>query len=124
MKPANPRILTINGGSSSIKFTLYLIGEPLARTLAGKIDRIGLSGMNLTFSDMPQGQQNSRSVEAEDHHSAANFLIDWLAQHVGLTHVMAVGHRVVHGMQHTEPECVSQALLDMLRFLTHRDQAF
>jgi acetate kinase len=121
MKPANPCILTINGGSSSIKFALYLIGGPLARTLAGKIDRIGLSGTNLTFSDTPQGQQNSRSVEAKDHHSTANFLIDWLEQQVGLTHVMAVGHRVVHGMQHTEPEHVSQALLDELHRISSYD---
>ena len=31
MKPADPRILTINGGSSSIKFALYQMGEPLKR---------------------------------------------------------------------------------------------
>ena len=35
MKPANPRILTINGGSSSIKFALYKVGEPLKRRLYG-----------------------------------------------------------------------------------------
>ena len=27
MKPANPRILTINGGSSSIKFALFDAGD-------------------------------------------------------------------------------------------------
>jgi acetate kinase len=42
MKPANPRILTINGGSSSIKFALYHVEEPLKRWLYGKVDRIGL----------------------------------------------------------------------------------
>ena len=51
MKPANPRILTINGGSSSIKFALYQVGKPLKRGLYGKVDRIGLSGTNLTFND-------------------------------------------------------------------------
>ena len=29
MKPAKPRILTINGGSSSIKFALFEAGAPL-----------------------------------------------------------------------------------------------
>ena len=38
MKPANPRILTINGGSSSIKFALYQVGEAVERRLYGKID--------------------------------------------------------------------------------------
>ena len=43
MKPPNSGILTINGGSSSIKFALYRDGEPLKRGLYGKIDRIGLN---------------------------------------------------------------------------------
>ena len=51
MKPANPCILTINGGSSSIKFALYQAGEPLKRGLYGTVDRIGMSGTNLTFHD-------------------------------------------------------------------------
>ena len=50
MKPAKPRVLTINGGSSSIKFALYQVGEPLERRLSGMIDRIGLSGTTLTFN--------------------------------------------------------------------------
>jgi acetate kinase len=59
MKPADARILTINGGSSSIKFALYEAGEPLKRGLYGTVDRIGLSGTNLTFMtrmEKPAGQ--------------------------------------------------------------------
>jgi len=41
MKPANPRILTINGGSSSIKFALFEASDPLQRILEGGIERIG-----------------------------------------------------------------------------------
>ncbi len=37
MKPGNPRILTINGGSSSIKFALFEAGEPLRLILEGGI---------------------------------------------------------------------------------------
>ena len=39
MKPANPRILTINGGSSSIKFALFEAGDSLRRIIKGGIDR-------------------------------------------------------------------------------------
>ena len=39
MKPVNPRILTINGGSSSIRFALYHVEEPLKRGLYGMVDR-------------------------------------------------------------------------------------
>jgi len=41
MKPTNQRILTINGGSSSIKFALFEAGESLRRILAGELERIG-----------------------------------------------------------------------------------
>ena len=38
MKSANPRILTINGGSSSIKFALFEAGDSLRRILKGWIE--------------------------------------------------------------------------------------
>jgi len=37
MKPANPRILTINGGSLSIKFALFEAADSLQRILEGEI---------------------------------------------------------------------------------------
>jgi acetate kinase len=37
MKPANPRILTISGGSSSIKFALFEAGDALGRVLGGGV---------------------------------------------------------------------------------------
>ena len=67
MKPADPRILTINGGSSSIKFAIYQMHEPLKRGLYGKVDRIGLSGTNLAFHDPTTNQQVSRTLTAIDH---------------------------------------------------------
>ena len=39
---ANRNILTINGGSSSIKFAFFEAGDPLKRILSGSIERIGL----------------------------------------------------------------------------------
>lgn len=107
-------VLTINGGSSSIKFAMYQTGGPLERRVYGKVDRVGLSGTNLTFEDSNGNQRDSLSVAAADHRSAANFLIDWLEGRQGFASVGAVGHRVVHGMKHTEPEPVSQELLDEL----------
>ena len=107
-------ILTINGGSSSIKFALYQADEPLKRGLCGKVDRIGLSGTNLTFDDPANDQQESRKLAASDHKSAASLLIDWLEEQNSFESVRAVGHRVVHGMQHTAPELVTQELLEEL----------
>jgi acetate kinase len=115
MKPTDRHVLTINGGSSSIRFALFRIEEPLKRGLYGKVDRIGLSGTNLTFHDPTRNQPASRSLAASDHKSAANLLIDWLEAQGSLESVGAVGHRVVHGMKRIQPEIVTQDLLDELR---------
>jgi acetate kinase len=121
MKPVDSNILTINGGSSSIKFALYQIGEPLKRKLCGKIDRIGLSGTNLTFNEPTKIQPKSFKLAAADHKSAANALIDWLEKQIDFKSVKGVGHRVVHGMKHTEPEIVTKKLLAELRRISPND---
>ena len=121
MKPSQTRILTINGGSSSIKFALYQTDELLKRWLYGKVDRIGLPGTNLTFNDLTQKQQDSHGIATSDYRSASNFLIDWLEEQDGFASVGAVGHRVAHGMQHTAPELVTQELLDELHRLRPYD---
>ena len=121
MKPADARILTINGGSSSIKFALYQAGEPLKRGLYGTVDRIGLTGTNLMFHDADGKPAASRQLVAPDHKSAANFLMDWLEGQNGFESIRAVGHRVVHGMQHTAPEVVTQELLEELHRISPND---
>ncbi len=117
----NPIILTINGGSSSIKFAAYQNDQPLERTLSGKIDRIGSDGTILTFTNAAGEDEQSRKLTASDHKSAANFLLDWLEEQIAFESVRAVGHRVVHGMQHTAPEVVTPELLDELHRLTPFD---
>jgi acetate kinase len=114
-------ILTINGGSSSIKFALYQTGEPLKRMLYGKIDRIGLSGTNLTFQNSGRKPSSSRKLTVANHKSATDFLIEWLEAQTDFAWVKAVGHRVVHGMKHTKPEIVTKDLLDELYRISPND---
>jgi acetate kinase len=121
MKPAIPCILTINGGSSSIKFAEYQLGDSLKRSLHGTVDRIGMSGTNLTFQVPATNKQDSVSLDASDHKSAAKFLMDWLEKQQGFESVRAVGHRVVYGMQHTAPELVTQELLEELHRISPYD---
>jgi acetate kinase len=121
MKPVDSKILTINGGSSSIKFALYEAVNPLKRGLHGTVDRIGLSGTNLTFHDVDGKPQASRKLALAGHKSAANSLIDWLEKQIDFKSVKGVGHRVVHGMKHTEPELVTKKLLDELRRISPND---
>ena len=121
MDPNNEHILTINGGSSSIKFALYRTAEPLERGTYGKIDRIGLSGTNLTFHDPTEKEQQTRNLADADHPSAVRSLMDWLKEQPGFAALRGVGHRVVHGMQHAGPTAVTPALLDELRGITPYD---
>ena len=114
-------ILTINGGSSSIKFAFYKAEELQVRLLHGKIDRIGLKDSKLTFNNEEEDQQDALDVKVSDHKSAANFLIDWLEKQDGFSSVRAVGHRVVHGMNHTGPELITPELLDELHHITPYD---
>ena len=121
MKPGDSQILTINSGSSSIKFALYAAIKPLKRGLCGTVDRIGLSGTNLTFHDADGKTEAGRKLIAADHKSAANALIDWLEKQSDFASVKAVGHRVVHGMKHTAPEIVTGELLDELHHISPND---
>jgi acetate kinase len=121
MKPANRCILTINGGSSSIKFALYQIAEPPEQSFHGNVDRIGLPGTNLTFSDSTGTRKGSLILEPSDTRSASNFLIDWLEEQIDFSLISGVGHRVVFGMKHTEPERITQELLNELHRISPYD---
>ena len=122
VKATGASVLALNGGSSSIKFALYRhAGETLERGLHGMIDRIGSPGTQLTGQDARGQPLESRSIAASDHRSAANVLIDWLAEQDGFVSIAAVGHRVVHGMKHLQPELVTPDLLAELHRLRPYD---
>ncbi|MCE0498183.1 MAG: acetate/propionate family kinase [Methylacidiphilales bacterium] len=114
-------ILTVNGGSSSIRFAVYETGATLRRRLGGKIDRIGAGGTNLIVDDSAGKRRVPRRVAVTDHRMAATFLLDWLEEQPVFASVKAVGHRVVQGMQHSEPELVTPKLLAELHRITRYD---
>jgi acetate kinase len=116
-----PNILTLNGGSSSIRCAIYEAGQPPLKLLDGKMQRIGFRDASLTVN-MRNGQSPIRlNVDAADHRSAASFLMDWLDGQQLLSEVQAVGHRIVHGMLHTRPERVTPELLAELRRMAPYD---
>lgn len=114
--PSGACILTVNGGSSSIKFALYQMGAQPQKGLHGKIERIGLPGTQLVIRDPTGKRQDDRIIGELDHRSAANFLLDWLDEQIGLPLITAVGHRVVNGgAKYREPHRLTRGVLEELR---------
>ena len=97
MESGNPRVLTINGGSSSIKFALFDAGRPLRWILQGGIERIGMPGACMHAKGPEPADNFSRPVTAPDHGAAVVTLMDWIEEHTGRDALAGVGHRVVHG---------------------------
>ena len=68
MKPAESRVLTINGGSSSIKFALFEAGGALGRILGGELERIGTPQASLIVKGTnPRGQFFAAGGGSESH---------------------------------------------------------
>ena len=90
---------------------MYEAGDPLRRLLDGKIDRIGVGGTTVIVNGSGAAPPVSRRLAAADHRAATGFLLDWLEAEPAFGSVKAVGHRVVHGMKHSQPERVTPKLL-------------
>lgn len=122
MEPADPHILTINGGSSSIKFALFEAGDSLRRILEGAIERIGLPEAILRVKGLDQADNFSRPVTAPDHTVAVGALMDWLEERCGRDALTAVGHRVVHGgPKYSEPQRITAEMVEELHRLSPLD---
>ncbi|HYJ65458.1 MAG TPA: hypothetical protein VEV62_17075, partial [Parafilimonas sp.] len=121
MQSIKNKILTINGGSSSIKFSLYKIEDSLHELFSGEIENIGSNNTNLNYHDKLLNKKESLKINSTDQYSAAIFLVDWLERKEEIKSVSAIGHRIVHGMKHTEPEEITNELLNELKMISSYD---
>jgi acetate kinase len=115
-------VLTINGGSSSIKFALFEAGDTLKRILEGSIERIGLPDASLRVKSLNPADSFSRPVKAPDHTAAVEVLMDWIEERGDHEVLAAVGHRVVHGgPKYSEPQVITAEMTAELRRLSPFD---
>jgi acetate kinase len=111
-------VLTVNAGSSSIKFDLFEHKDTLQRTIEGTIEKIGQPEANLITKDAAQPDSSSKRVEAPDHAAAAKILVEWLEHSLAQGRIAAVGHRIVHGGPNYEQPCIiTQEVIAELRQL-------
>ena len=117
----NECILTINGGSSGIKFSIYKIEEPVRLLFKGQLENVVNLNAKLSFENSVTHQKSSFKIQAADQNEAVDQLIDWLEMQEGFSAVKAIGHRIVHGMDHTGPELITPGLLRELKKISAFD---
>lgn len=91
------KILSVNAGSSSLKFQMYEMPEEKV-VISGLFERIGLDGSFYTIK--MNGEKTKKEKELTDHEVAVQTLIDELLENKvieNLDEIEAIGHRVVHG---------------------------
>ena len=112
-------VVTVNGGSSSIKFAAYEPGPTPRRVLGGQVERVGTPGAALSAKGC--GPDVAGQPLAGD---AVEGLTRWMRERLGGRAVSAVGHRVVHGGLHVHDHAVvTPDLLARLREATALDPA-
>ena len=118
MEEPDAKILTINGGSSSIKFALFEAGDLLKRVLEGGIEQIGLPQSTCVVNGSDKSESFTRSVTAANHTEAVGLLMDWIEKRIQRGELTAVGHRVVHGgPKYSEPQRITPAMVKELHQL-------
>ena len=83
-------LLTINGGSSSIKFTLYNVTESLTSILSGKLTGLGLPTAKLRVTNSIQAEESVVDIKADNYQQAVEVLIDWVYKNIDISSVKAL----------------------------------
>ena len=121
-KTGTKHVLTINGGSSSIKFALFEPGEPLRRILSGQIEGIGLPQGHFEVKGANATDNFSKPIAATDHTAAVEILMNWIQERFQRGELAAVGHRVVHGgPKYWQPQQITPEMIAELHQLSPFD---
>ena len=116
-----PAILVLNAGSSSLKFSVFLVqGAALQPWLKGQAE--GLStAPRFTAKDATGDTVSERQWQEGEpigHQGAISHLIDFLKSSRGDHRLTAVGHRVVHGgVEFSEPTRLTAEVVQKLEKL-------
>ena len=112
-------ILTLNAGSSSIKFALFAAAAVPARTplVSGQVEGIGARPRLKALDAAGKTLAGKDLALAKDapHFGALEFLVSWLQDNAS-RRIAAVGHRVVHGgTRYAQPVRIDDAVVSALR---------
>ena len=109
------KILTVNAGSSSLKFTLFEMPEEKA-IASGLFEKIGLNGSSYTIKY--NGEKITKEYDLKDHSVAVKKLMDELIALgiiYSLDEIEGVGHRILHGAQEfSEPTVLNMEVVQAI----------
>ncbi len=91
------KIISVNAGSSSLKFQLFEMPEETVLT-SGLVERIGFE--DAMFTIKVNGEKITKTLPILDHTKAVSLLLDALVEHnivSDLNEIVGAGHRAVHG---------------------------
>ncbi|PHR22898.1 MAG: hypothetical protein COA37_09165 [Hoeflea sp.] len=94
-------VLTLNAGSSSLKFAIFSNVERPRRLWSGAIERIGLPGARFRLSDARGAVFREETGTIADHDTALKRLLLAIEHEASGVKLVAVGHRIAHG----GPDC-------------------
>ena len=117
-------VLTINAGSSSLKFALFDNNATLTETVRGEIENLDTEPHFCARDDAGKVLADKRwHADAKQSFAGSlNLLLNFSEAHLDRGGLAAVGHRIVHGgAEHIAPEAVTTALLKSLEALTPFD---
>ncbi|MDQ2948944.1 MAG: acetate/propionate family kinase, partial [Acidobacteriota bacterium] len=119
MGSTDARVLTINGGSSSIKFALFKDGDSPERIVGGGIDRIGFPNAVFHVKAATPNDSLSQPVAAPNHTVAVGEVMDWIDKRGDRGALRAVGHRVLQGgPKYYKPQRITADLIAELHRLS------
>src|SRR5574343_1293084 len=112
-------ILTINAGSSSIKFALFPLTKPISpeAEVSGQIDGIGTNATRMVAKDRSGNKIADQQIPGEhvSHDVACDALLKWFQATQANWQIVAAGHRVVHGGErYAKPILIDDVVLDHL----------
>jgi acetate kinase len=117
-------ILTINAGSSSIKFAVFAEANSSSRLLSGQVERIGAPDAKLVVTRAGENQKHQQSVHGQTHKDAAREIAEYLKQTLGDDAIGGIGHRVVDGgVELRDHQPVTPDLMETLRKAQPMDTA-
>lgn len=108
-------LLTINAGSSSLKFALFENGPSMSPVFSGAVRSIGQPSSTIEVSDSHRLQPLRSTLDIPTHLAAFEAVIHLLDQRNLLQNLSAIGHRIVHGGgRFASPTIINPDLLQVL----------